>query len=269
MNLVIELTELAIVFLGISATTVGIVFFRTRRRVNRYYDDKKLRYFIQQQVDYQHRVTGYECLLRQQNQANEWVLPQDLEHVPLQRVITLLTETFDHLPDTDPELYLSINLSCEQIMSPEFDYFVRWAVSKIAPFHLAIEFHANRRPFWLQRRHFRQKITAARAAEAKFVVDNVGSDKHELRRIKWLLPVVDMIKCPMAQFRKSTPEIWLDLNLQFWNRLTQEHHIELVLTGIESKQDEALATQLKIKLRQGYLFDRPRDIQQPMKGTNQ
>lgn len=268
MNLVTELTEIAIAFLGLSVTTVGIVFLRTRQRTN--YDNRPLRYFIQQQVDYQHRVVGYECLLRQRNQAGEWVLPKDLAHVPLQRVITLLAETFDHLPDSDSELYLSINLSREQIMSPEFDYFVRWAVSRITPFHLAIEFHANRRPFWLQRRRFRQKVAMARTAEAKFVVDNVGSDKQELRRISWLLPVIDTIKCPMAQFRKPDPTIWLDLNLQFWHRLTQEHQIELILTGIESEQDEALATQLKIKLRQGYLFDHPRDIQQQhLKGTNQ
>ena len=65
----------------------------------------------------------------------------------------------------------------------------------------------------------------------------------------------------MSSFRKETPDEWLDLNLQFWNKLAQEHQIELVLVGVENEDDQALADQLKIEVRQGFSFGKPENIQ--------
>ena len=91
----------------------------------------------------------------------------------------------------------------------------------------------------------------------QFGIDNVGSSLNNLKNIEWILPEVDSLKCSMRSFRKTDPNEWLDLNLQFWNRLSQQNHIELILMGIENEADQQLADQLKIKTRQGYLFSRP------------
>jgi len=73
---------------------------------------------------------------------------------------------------------------------------------------------------------------------------------------------VDSLKCSMRSFRKEDPNEWLDLNLQFWNRLAQRNHIELILMGVENEQDQQLAEQLQIRTRQGYLFGRPSNPQE-------
>lgn len=132
-DLKILLFWLTILLLVLSAVIIGIYFYHSRRRSNNYLGKKELelRYFIQKQVDHTGALIGYECLLRQHQPDGSWQLPKQLDTLPLQRVIFLLESTFKSLP-TEP-IQLSINLSYEQIISPEFDYFVRWAISKITP----------------------------------------------------------------------------------------------------------------------------------------
>lgn len=91
----------------------------------------------------------------------------------------------------------------------------------------------------------------------RFDIDNVGSTLDSLKNIQWLLPQVDSLKCSMRSFRKADASVWLDLNLQFWNRLSQDNHIQLILMGVEDAADEQLAEQLKIPVRQGCRFGRP------------
>lgn len=237
--------------------TILIYYWYSRKNSNNYLenDDLELRYFIQKQVDYRGQTTGYECLLRQHHADGTWSLPQKLDSLPLQRVIFLLTDTFKSLPE-EP-ITLSINLEFDQILSPDFHYFVRWALARISPVKLAVEYTASvnqpRHKRWL----FRRRIREARAYGMQFGIDNVGASLNNLKSIEWILPEVDSLKCSMRSFRKTDPNEWLDLNLQFWNRLSQRNHIELILMGIEDASDQRLADQLKIQTRQGYLFARP------------
>ncbi|WP_395321023.1 EAL domain-containing protein [Levilactobacillus parabrevis] len=237
--------------------TIIIYYWYSRKNSNNYLenDEIELRYFIQKQVDFRGQTTGYECLLRQHEWDDSWSLPQNLDSLPLQRVIFLLTDTFKALPE-EP-IMLSINLEYDQIISPDFRYFVRWALSRIAPMKLAVEFTATANQPKYKRWVFRQRIREARQYGMRFGIDNVGSSLNNLKSIEWILPEVDSLKCSMRSFRKTDPNEWLDLNLQFWNQLSQKNHIELILMGVEDEQDQQLADQLKIKTRQGYLFARP------------
>lgn len=272
------LTQLEHLLLWISLVTISvfliiivIYYYRSRKRSNNYLGKQQLelRYFIQNQVDYHGRLIGYECLLREHDADGEWRLPRELETLPLQRMIFLLQDTFKSL-SKDP-ITLSINLEYEQIVSDEFDYFVRWAISNIEPMHLNVEYTAGRNSELLNKRRFKHHIQAARDYGMHFSIDNVGSELSNLNDIEWMLPVTDTLKCSMRSFRKTDPDEWLDLNLQFWNHLSQERHIKLVLTGIEDKQDEALAQQLQIDIRQGYLFGHPIDphVNEEAKNDNQ
>ncbi|GEL15972.1 EAL domain-containing protein [Pediococcus cellicola] len=260
------LKQLENILLIISVLTIVVFviiivfyYYNSRKRSNNYLAKKQveLRYFIQKQVDYHGELIGYECLLRQHQADGTWKLPTGLETLPLQRVISLLEDTFKSLPEIP--ITLSINLEYEQIVSDEFDYFVRWAISNIEPMKLNVEYTTGRNNQNLHKRKFRRHIQNGRHYGMHFSIDNVGSKLTDLSRIEWMLPVTDTLKCSMRSFRKTDPSEWLDLNLQFWNRLTQERHINLVLTGIENAEDEALAKQLKIEIRQGYLFGHPID----------
>lgn len=248
----------------ILVVTVAIYFWYSRKNSNNYLENQEieLRYFIQKQVDFRGQTTGYECLLRQHNDDGSWSLPQKLDSLPLQRVIFLLEDTFKALPRED--ITLSINLEYDQILSPDFHYFVRWAISKITPMNLAVEYTANGQEGRLNRRLFLKRIRDGRAYGMRFDVDNVGSSLENLKNVKWLLPQVDSLKCSMRSFRKEDPSVWLDLNLQYWNRLSQENHIQLILMGVEDEADEQLAEQLKIRVRQGYRFGRPANPQEAM-----
>jgi EAL domain-containing protein (putative c-di-GMP-specific phosphodiesterase class I) len=214
-----------------------------------------LRYFVQPQVNDANRVVGYECLLRQKRANGSWEVPHQLETLTLPHIQTLLAVPFQKLPEAP--IFLAIDLFYTQIMSPDFPDFVNWVMQRIAPLYLVIEYRSERIPNRLQQYCFLQKIRAAQDEGARFAIDNVGSDLSALKQIEWLLPVVDELKCSMAAFRKDDPSIWLDLNLGFWNKLAKERQIDLVLTGVETEEDAALARQLKIQFRQGNLVGQP------------
>lgn len=246
-----------------AAITIGIIggyYWWTRNKGSNYLrnDEIPLRYFIQKQVDRKENTIGYECLLRTQNEAGQWVLPRDFESLPLQRVISLLETTFQSL--ADEHVTLSIKLTYNQIMSPAFEYFVRWAIAKIEPLNLAIELSTHEMNRLTNRRLFKRRIQIGRSYGVQFTINNVGSSLNDLKHIEWLLSEIDVLKASMSSFRKKDPNEWLDLNLQFWNKLAQENEIKLVLVGIENEADEALAEQLRIGARQGYLFGKPEDV---------
>lgn len=246
-----------------AAITIGIIggyYWWTRNKGSDYLrnDEIPLRYFIQKQVDRKGNTIGYECLLRTQNEAGQWVLPRDFESLPLQRVISLLETTFQSL--ADEHVTLSIKLTYNQIMSPAFEYFVRWAIAKIEPLNLAIELSIHEMNRLTNRRLFKRRIQIGRSYGVQFTINNVGSSLNDLKHIGWLLSEIDVLKASMSSFRKKDPNEWLDLNLQFWNKLAQENEIKLVLVGIENEADEALAEQLRIDARQGYLFGKPEDV---------
>jgi EAL domain-containing protein (putative c-di-GMP-specific phosphodiesterase class I) len=253
-----------VVMVIITITMIVTYYWRTRQKGSNYLrnDDIMLRYFVQKQVDRHGKVIGYECLLRTRNQDGRWVLPDELESLPLQRVITLLESTFQSL--TESNLTLSIKLSYNQIMSADFQYFVRWALSKIEPMQLAVEFSVKEMDQVVNRainkRKLRRQIQIGRDYGMLFSVNNVGSSLNDLRKIEWLLAEIDILKVSMSSFRKEDPNEWLDLNLQFWNKLAKENQIELVLVGIENDEDQALAEMLQINARQGYLFGRPEHV---------
>lgn len=246
-----------------AAITIGIIggyYWWTRNKGSNYLrnDEIPLRYFIQKQVDHKGNTIGYECLLRTQNEAGQWVLPRDFESLPLQRVISLLETTFQSL--ADEHVTLSIKLTYNQIMSPAFEYFVRWAIAKIEPLNLAIELSIHEMNRLTNRRLFKRRIQIGRSYGVQFTINNVGSSLNDLKHIEWLLSEIDVLKASMSSFRKKDPNEWLDLNLQFWNKLAQENEIKLVLVGIENEADEALAEQLRIDARQGYLFGKPENV---------
>jgi len=243
----------------IASSTVVIFFYQSRRRSRNYLakNESELRYFIQQQVNSRGEITGYECLLRQKDDTGQWRLPTHLETLPLQRVIFLLDGVFANLPK---EPYtLAINLEYDQINSPEFDYFVRWAQSRIDPMKLVVELTVNPEARYRHHRQFLRQVAAARDYGAEFAIDNVGNRQIDLKAIEWMLPQTDIIKASMRQFRKADGE-WLDLNLQFWRRLAEEHHIDLMLMGVEDDQDVELAKLLNITHLQGYRYGRPVDV---------
>jgi len=250
----------ATLILGVAFTALILIYYWYSRKSSNNYlenDEIELRYFIQKQVDFRGDVTGYECLLRQHNPDGSWSLPQKLDSLPLQRVIFLLQDTFKALPEVP--ITLSINLEYDQIVSPDFRYFVRWAIANIDPMHLSVEYTPKYQPKRINKWLFRRRIRQARKYGMTFGIDNVGSNLSDLKSIEWLLPEIDALKCSMRDFRKKDSSVWLDLNLQFWYKLSQEHHINLILMGVENAEDEQLAHQLKIGIRQGYLFGRPID----------
>ncbi len=256
---------LTLALVAIFIVVIGVYYYYSRRRSTNYLakDQAELRYFIQRQVDDHGKVTGYECLLRQRTADGRWVLPQNLETLPLQRVVGLLTDTFNALPADDGDKRLSINLEYAQILSPEFDYFTRWAIARIHPMPLTVELTVDAAQRYRQHATFLRHIRQGQAYGMHFAIDNVGSDNASLDSIQWMLPVVNVLKCSMRYFRKNEQNEWLDLNLQFWRQFAENRHIKLVLTGVESAEDAALAQQLNIDLRQGYLFGRPEHLHQP------
>ena len=92
----IILLRLTLITPVIFIITIVIYYWKSRKTSNNYLENKNfnLKYFIQKQVDFNGKIIGYECLLRQQHTDGSWSLPEQLDSLPLQRVVFLLEDTF-------------------------------------------------------------------------------------------------------------------------------------------------------------------------------
>ncbi len=250
-----ELLIVIIIILAVAVVTVSLYVFHSRRRKTNYLGDPDtdLRYFIQKQVDFNDHVVGYECLLRQRNADGSWTLPIQMEQLPLQRIVVLLKQTFQTLPAQ--EIKLAINLSYSQIVSADFMYFVRWAVSTITPMDLVVEYDAiHRSEFSINRKRLLRRVHQARKLGMIFLLDNFSLTDAEVTRIAWLLPEVDIVKVSAGEFRQAETQAWSQLNLKTWADVSTKYNLQIMMTEVENKADQHLADQLGVGLRQGYHF---------------
>ena len=73
-----------------------------------------------------------------------------------------------------------------------------------------------------------------------------------------MLPLIDVLKLDMRHFNDK--EKWIDLTIKFWKKLANKYQLELVVSGVETDEDEKLVDLLDINLRQGYLYGPPQPV---------
>lgn len=189
-----------------------------------------------------------ELLLRYQDSLqNRWVLPERFD-LPVQQQVDLIERAIKKLPHQD----VAINLTLSQFSDPQTaEALIACCQRSDGPKQLTVEIVDV--PDSLTTR----RISAMyRSAGIRIHIDDVGSDNsYEL--VRELLPYVDGVKFAMQNLRKTDTLAQIQKRIRFWAGVAQQHHLTLILEGVENQADVLFAQTLGINYFQGYYFAKP------------
>ncbi|GEK29669.1 hypothetical protein [Furfurilactobacillus siliginis] len=210
-----------------------------------------VRYFIQPQIDARRNITGYECLPGEQVNDTWQPLAADAV-VPLRQVINLLDNALSAVPKEASTL--TVHLTPSQLMSRDFPYFAKWAVSKAAPLTLVAEVTIEGRMLPLHRHRFNRLINDAKneGLELSLTILDAPQRPHT---IDWVLPVIDEVRVSAAALTGETP----GSEMAVWEEVANGDDYRLVVTNIKTPAEQQLARQLNDVRLQGPLIGQPQD----------
>lgn len=210
------------------------------------------RFFAQPQVDQaRHRIFGYEVLLRQQKR-HVWVLPASFTAISVPDQARLLQQTATALNVATTNQRLAFNLNRQQFQDPQTLTTIVKLKHQLGTVPLVIEL--TEAPKLSELIPFSATL---HRADIQLGLDDVGTGVNTYHNVKSLLPCVDEIKFAMQNFRAQHKPAAIQPELTFWTKVAREHHLEIILEGIETGQDQALAHHYGITLHQGYLYGKP------------
>ncbi|TGD18477.1 EAL domain-containing protein [Levilactobacillus suantsaiihabitans] len=210
------------------------------------------RFFVQPQINQDdHRVFGYEVLLRKQEDDN-WILPRHFTDISVADQAKLLEETAASLKTAVNNQVLAFNLNNQQLRHPLTLGTIIALKKRIAPAALTIEL--TEAPTLEEMKQF---SLAVHQYGIGLVLDDVGTGSNTYQNVRDLLPFVDEIKFAMQNLRMSGEGDLIPASLAFWAQIAREYRLRLILEGVENADDQALAKQYGITLHQGYLYGKP------------
>ncbi|VDG20148.1 EAL domain-containing protein [Lactiplantibacillus mudanjiangensis] len=210
------------------------------------------RFFVQPQVDQRQKsIFGYELLLRKESHGH-WAVPEKFTELPLDKQAHLLEELATQLATKATNQVLALNLNREQAEDDLMIGTIIYLKKRLNPAALTIELTESATLAEIQKYSmlFHQY-------GIKLSIDDVGTGSNTYDNIKNALPFVDQIKFAMQNLRMSGKANQIPTALAFWNTIAQEHHLDLILEGVEDEQDQQMAQQLGIDLHQGYYYGKP------------
>lgn len=209
-----------------------------------------------------HSLSGYELLLREYNQqTQQWQLPEDVIHFPLNRVVNTIQQIDPQI--TSSISVLAINMTVNQVTDFRAHYFFRWVLGVIGRTDLTVEISAKdiiASGFW-RRRQLLHVLKQLDPEQTKITIENVDSSRQTYYVLRKYLPYIACLKFNISSFKKS-PNHWIDITLAQWKRRAQQYHVTTAVSRVEEPEQVKLVNQLDIELRQGYVYGHPELLKQ-------
>lgn len=233
--------------------------YRNRTGIDKDQDFQgRYRYFVQSIYDEQHKIIGYELLLRSYNaQEKKWELPKHVDQFPLSLAAQVMIKMVNRAENVN---FLAINMTISQLSDFRAERFFNWVLGNLDSQRLEVELNADRivgLNFWqrLKLRRIMHKFSSI----VDFTIEGVDSSDFMYKKIRPLLPATTFIKFNVNAFHKS-PDHWIDITLAQWQRIMKEYKVRPILGRIESQEEIELANQLGIDRRQGFAYGSPQKI---------
>ncbi|RRK11782.1 EAL domain-containing protein [Lactiplantibacillus garii] len=215
------------------------------------------RYFIQPQLDkFNNSLIGYEMLIRyRETPQDRWTLPASFENIPIDVQVNLLKATASELALKIGSV--SINFNRKQFLNDCIASAVIDAQKKLFPVKVVVEVTEEAGEDQYSLAAIEQQIAKYKANGLQFSLDDVGTGINVYDHIQPLLDSAEEIKFAMQNFRAEKREAEIPKELAFWWQVAQEHDMRLILEGVENEQEDQMADELNIPLRQGYYYGKP------------
>lgn len=217
--------------------------------------NRMFRYFIQPQLNkFNNSIIGYELLIRKFIDGH-WQLPENFAAVPINAQITLLKATVARLSLKVNSV--SLNLNRQQFLDADLAQAIIDTQRLLFPVALVIEI--TEEP---NEKHFSsdELLTQAnRFADygIQLSLDDVGTGRNNLENIQPLLPIASEMKFAMQNFRRLKRTAEIPAQIKKWQAVAEANQLRFVLEGIENPEEDQMADQLEVSLRQGYFYGQP------------
>lgn len=265
-RLILILTTIFIVFTIICILFCIESYFRYRRKVGVDEDKEytsKYQYFAQAIYGEDDELSGYELLIREHNpETKKWQLPKDVDDFPLNLVAEAIENQRHQFTDNKIK-FIAINMTVGQLADYRAVNFLNWVMGVLPEKNIVLELDnkdvLNSNQFRRQLLMRDLKILAREQPNIKVTIEDVDSSKESYRKLTRFLPWIDYIKFDADTFNKSKDH-WIDVTLAQWQRKLKKYHTQVVLGKIETESQDALAKQLNVNLREGYLYQKPQQM---------
>ena len=214
------------------------------------------RFFIQPQLDkVNNSLIGYELLMKKKT-AEGWRPPANFSDVPSHTMASLLIATTKLLSLKIGSV--SVNINRNQLMDKEVRDALIEAQSILRPLRLVVELTEDTPDQDWPNSELVPLIKEFINYGMDFSLDDCGTGVNQLDNIQELVPLASEIKFAIQNFGEKLRDPDIEKKVIFWRDFSNKNNLRFILEGIEDDHDDALADSLKIDLRQGYFYGKPR-----------
>ena len=213
------------------------------------------RYFLQPQLDVSNNsLIGYELLIRQKV-ADKWVLPHNFASIPIDVQADLIRRTAQKLMLKIGSV--SFNTNRSQFIDNTIAQAILSAQQQIYPLNLVLEVTEEATDDAITDQQIIDQVHFFDQHGIQLSLDDVGTGINTYDHLKPVLPYASEIKFAMQNFRQERREAEIPANLKFWKQVADQHHLRLILEGVENQEEHDMANGLQIDLRQGWFYGKP------------
>lgn len=214
------------------------------------------RFFIQPQLDkVNNSLIGYELLMKKKTPEG-WRPPANFSDVPSHTMASLLIATTKLLSLKIGSV--SVNINRNQLMDKEVRDAIIEAQRILRPLRLVVELTEDTPDKPWPNSELIPLIKDFIDYGMDFSLDDCGTGVNQLDQIKDLVPLASEIKFAIQNFGEKLRDPNIEDKVVFWRDFCIKNNLRFILEGIEDEHDDSLADSLKIDLRQGYFYGKPR-----------
>lgn len=213
------------------------------------------RYFLQPQLDASNNsLIGYELLIRQRVDG-KWVLPHDFASIPIDVQADLIRRTAQKLLLKIGSV--SFNTNQSQFIDGRIAEAIITAQKQIYPINLVLEVTEEKTDEHITNRQIIDQVHYFDEHGIQLSLDDIGTGINTYGHLKPILPYASEIKFAMQNFRQEGRADQIPENLKFWKDVADQHHLRLILEGVENEAEHEMANGLGIDFRQGWYYGKP------------
>ncbi|WP_440971403.1 EAL domain-containing protein [Pediococcus pentosaceus] len=221
----------------------------------------KYRFFAQQQINTAtNAVLGYELLIKELT-PDGWRLPSSFIDIDTKVFANLLIETTKILGQK--VRYCSVNVNRDQLMNTDIAEAIIESQRQLYPTKLIVELTEDVSEREYTPTEIKEQLERFVSKGIQISLDDVGTGHNQFEDIEDFLPLASEIKFAVQNFKSTIQDPKIKQKVRFWNAISSEYNIQLVLEGIEDQADNQLSQSFGISRRQGYFFSKPQLLSLP------
>lgn len=219
----------------------------------------------------QRRTIGFEALARWSRGGQDWLAPSDFIRLAettgrmSELTAMIVSRTLTECPAWQHDRFLSINLSARDILREDAAPWLTGLVDAAGAPHRHIVFELTETALLNDYRRAADTLDQLRGMGYRIALDDFGTGQSSLSHVHNL--PLDHIKIDrsFAQGLASSPSARAIVGTTVM--LARQLNLECVIEGIETGEQEAIASALGITTMQGFFFSRPVDAPEALDGA--